>query len=213
MARRAAGFVAAVPGADRSGSRPARCSAAGRQDGPVTEDDDRKSVAADRDHVQVRKARIGDEPAIAALDAADWSPVSGFPSVIQAADGTFFAPDSPPEAHLVAEIGGRIAGYLRLKPMTRLPENAHVLGIFGLAVAPAARRQGVAAALLAAAEDQARAQGAAKLSLRVLSTNHAAIRLYDRQGFAQEGLLRGEFLIDGSYVDDVLMAKQIRPAG
>ena len=177
----------------------------------MTEDDDRQSAAADRGHVQVRKARTGDEPEIAALDAAAWSPASGFPSVIQAADGSFFGPDSPPEAHLVAEIDGRIAGYLRLKSMTRLPENAHVLGIFGLAVAPAARRRGVAAALLAAAEDQARAQGAAKLSLRVLSTNHAAIRLYDRHGFDQEGLLRGEFLIGGSYVDDVLMAKQIRP--
>jgi ribosomal protein S18 acetylase RimI-like enzyme len=179
----------------------------------VTEDDDRKSAAADRNQVQIRIARLGDEPEIAALDAAAWSPAAGFPSVIQAADGSFFSPDSPPEAHLVAEIDGRIAGYLRLKPRTRLPENAHVLGIFGLAVAPAARRRGVAAALLTAAEEQARSQGAAKLSLRVLSTNHAAIRVYDRQGFEQEGLLRGEFLIDGSYVDDVLMTKRIRPAG
>ncbi len=153
-----------------------------------------------------------DEPDIAALDAAAWSPESGFPSVIQAADGSFFSPDSPPEVHLVAEINGRIAGYLRLKPMTKLPENAHVLGIFGLAVTPAARRRGVAAALLTAAEDQARAQGAAKLSLRVLSTNDSAIRLYERQGFQHEGLLRGEFIISGSYVDDVLMAKQVRPA-
>ena len=32
-------------------------------------------------------------------------------------------------------------------------------------------------------------------------------------GSTQEGLLRGEFLIGGSYVDDVLMAKQIRPVG
>jgi ribosomal protein S18 acetylase RimI-like enzyme len=177
----------------------------------VTQEDDRNSVATDRDHVQVRRARLGDEPEIAAVDAAAWSPASGFPSVIQAADGSFFSPDSPPEVHLVAEIGGRIAGYLRLKPMTRLPENAHVLGVLGLAVAPTARRQGVAAALLTAAEDQARTRGAAKLSLRVLSTNHSAIRLYERQGFEHEGLLRGEFLIDGRYVDDVLMAKQIRP--
>ena len=161
----------------------------------------------------MRVARLGDEPGVAAVDAAAWSPESGFPSVIQAADGSFFSPDSPPEAHLVAEIDGQIAGYLRLKPMTRLPENAHVLGVLGLAVAPAARRQGVAAALLTAAEDQARARGAVKLSLRVLSTNNSAIRLYERQGFEHEGRLRGEFLIEGRYVDDVLMAKQIRPTG
>jgi ribosomal protein S18 acetylase RimI-like enzyme len=201
--------------AARGGRMAGACgsSPAARQDGLVTQEDDRNSAAADRDHVQVRRARLGDEPDIAALDAAAWSPESGFPSVIQAADGSFFSPDSPPDAHLVAEIDGRIAGYLRLKPMTRLPENAHVLGVFGLAVASAARRQGVAAALLTAAEDQARARGAAKLSLRVLSTNASAIRLYERQGFEHEGLLRGEFLIDGRYVDDVLMAKQIRPPG
>jgi len=178
----------------------------GAESRPVSERDD-------RGHIQVRKGRAGDEAALVALDATAWSPASGFPSVIQAADGSFFSPDSPPEAHLVAEIGGQVAGYLRLRPMTRLPENAHVLGIFGLAVAPRARRQGVATALLDAAEDQARVQGAAKLNLRVLSTNEPAIRLYERQGFEHEGLLRGEFLIDGSYVDDVLMAKPIRPAG
>jgi ribosomal protein S18 acetylase RimI-like enzyme len=187
-------------------------SPAARQDGLVTQEDDRNSAVAGRD-LQVRVARLGDEPGVAAVDAAAWSPESGFPSVIQAADGSFFSPDSPPEAHLVAEIDGQIAGYLRLKPMTRLPENAHVLGVLGLAVAPAARRQGVAAALLTAAEDQARARGAVKLSLRVLSTNNSAIRLYERQGFEHEGRLRGEFLIEGRYVDDVLMAKQIRPTG
>jgi ribosomal protein S18 acetylase RimI-like enzyme len=172
-----------------------------------------QDTVQNEDTVQIRVGRIADDAGLAALDAAAWTPASGFPSVIQASDGSFFSPDSPPQAHLVAEIGGRIAGYLRLKPMTRLPENAHVLGVLGLAVAPTARRRGVAAALLTAAEDQARARGAAKLSLRVLSTNHSAIRLYERQGFAHEGLLRGEFLIDGRYVDDVLMAKQLRPTG
>jgi ribosomal protein S18 acetylase RimI-like enzyme len=162
--------------------------------------------------IQIRTARIGDEPGLAALSASAWTPESGFPSVIQAADGSFFSPDNPPDAHLVAELDGQLAGYLRLKPMTRLPENAHVLGVLGLAVAPAARRKGVAARLLAAAEDQVRARGATKLSLRVLSTNHSAIRLYERLGFEREGLLRDEFLVDGSYVDDVLMAKQVRPA-
>ena len=49
---------------------------------------------------------------------------------------TFFTDDSPPEAHLVAELDGRLAGYIRVKPVTPLRENAHVLGIVGLAVAP-----------------------------------------------------------------------------
>ena len=44
---------------------------------------------------------------------------------------TFFTDDSPPRAHLVAELDGGLAGYIRQKPVTPLPENAHVLGIVG----------------------------------------------------------------------------------
>ena len=84
-----------------------------------------------------------------------------------------------------------------------------MIGVFGLAVGPAARRRGAGSALLAAAEDFARARGARKLSLRVFSTNAAAIRLYERFGFQREGLLREEFLINGEYVDDVLMTKYL----
>ena len=73
---------------------------------------------------------------------------------------TFFTDDSPPEAHLVAELDGRLAGYIRVKPASPLRENAHVLGIVGLAVAPGDRRRGDASALLAAAEQHARDRGA-----------------------------------------------------
>ncbi len=35
------------------------------------------------------------------------------------------------------------------------------------------------------------------------------MRLYERLGFEREGALSDEFLIDGRYVDDVLMAKRL----
>ena len=162
--------------------------------------------------VAVRDARPGDEAGLARLDAAAWSPAAGVPSVAERGNDpfyTFFTDDSPPEAHLVAELDGRLAGYIRIKPVTPLRENAHVLGIVGLAVAPGDRRRGVASALLAAAEQHARARGARKLSLRVLSTNETAMHLYERHGFQREGTLRDEFRIGGRFVDDVIMAKQL----
>jgi ribosomal protein S18 acetylase RimI-like enzyme len=162
--------------------------------------------------VAVRVARPADEAGLTRLDAAAWTPASGFPSVIERVNDpffTFFTDDSPPEAHLVAELDGRLAGYIRVKPVTPLRENAHVLGIVGLAVAPANRRRGVASALLAAAEQHARARGARKLSLRVLSSNETAVRLYERHGFQREGTLRDEFCIGGRFVDDVVMAKHL----
>jgi ribosomal protein S18 acetylase RimI-like enzyme len=159
--------------------------------------------------VRIRVARADDDGSLAALSATAWSAESGFPSVAQRVAESFFSPESPPEAHLVCEVDDTLAGYIRLRPATPLPENAHVIGVFGLAVGPAARRRGAGSALLAAAEDFARARGARKLSLRVFSTNAAAIRLYERFGFQREGLLREEFLINGEYVDDVLMTKYL----
>src|SRR5438552_18804088 len=123
--------------------------------------------------VAVRIARPEDEDGLARLDAAAWTPASGFPSVAERVNDpffTFFTDDSPPEAHLVAELDGRLAGYIRVKPASPLRENAHVLGIVGLAVAPADRRRGAASALLAAAEQHARDRAARKRSRPALST-------------------------------------------
>ncbi len=162
---------------------------------------------------RVRPAVAADEAALIAIDATAWSSDSGFPSITRAASQpgvTFFSADSPPAIHLVAEAApDQVIGYIRLKPPTSLAENAHVMHVAGIAVRASARGQGVATALLAAAERYAIERGARKLSLRVLSTNTPAIRLYDRVGFVREGTLAGEFLIDGRYVDDVLMAKRL----
>jgi ribosomal protein S18 acetylase RimI-like enzyme len=159
--------------------------------------------------VVVREAYASDESRLVWLDRVAWSPRSGFPSVIKRAGDAFFLADSPPQAHLVAEIGAEVVGYLRLGPASRLPENAHVLVVQGLAVVQQARRRGVATALLTAAEQRARSRGARKLSLRALGSNDDAIRLYTRLGYQPEGVLRDEFLIEGRYVDDVLLAKHL----
>ena len=160
----------------------------------------------------IRVARAADESALTRVEAAAWTPASGFPSVIERVNDpffTFFSDDNPPGTHLVAEADGRVVGYIRLRPASRLRENAHVLAVVGLAVDPAARGRGIATALLAAAEQFARARGGSKLSLRVLGTNEPALRLYERTGFVREGTLRGEFRIQGRYVDDVVMGKYL----
>lgn len=161
----------------------------------------------------VRAATATDDADLAALEQAAWSPVGDFPSARDRPRGPFFSADNPPEHHLVAALDGVVVGYVRLRPPTPLPENAHVLGIFGFAVHPAARGRGIGSRLLAAAEDVARRRGTRKLMLRVLSHNEVARRLYERHGFVVEGVLREEFLIEGRYVDDIVMAKHLYAAG
>jgi ribosomal protein S18 acetylase RimI-like enzyme len=161
--------------------------------------------------VRVRPARLADQAALTELEAIAWSPESGFPSVIASdqRDAAFFDAGNPPEDFLVAELNGHVVGYIRLKPPTKLLENAHVIQVQGLAVHPDARRRGVAAGLLDAAEEKLRGRGIHKLTLRVLSTNQPAIRLYERHGFVREGTLLEEFCINGRFVDDVMMAKKL----
>lgn len=123
----------------------------------------------------------------------------------------FFDDRHRPEDVLVAEVDGRLAGYVRVVPPTPLPGNAHVRQIQGLAVDHWARGRGAGRALVEAARDHARRCGARRLTLRVLGHNTAARRLYASVGFVPEGLLPEEFEVAGEYVDDVLMGMRLVP--
>jgi GNAT superfamily N-acetyltransferase len=58
------------------------------------------------------------------------------------------------------------------------------LGVFSLAVAPAARRRGVASAVMDALEGWGAARGAASVYLQVEADNQPALELYARRGLA-----------------------------
>ncbi|GAA5029236.1 GNAT family N-acetyltransferase [Actinopolymorpha pittospori] len=162
------------------------------------------------EQIRVRPAVVDDNAALLAIDNTEWTQGSGFPSVIEQERTTYFTIDTPPGDHLVAEYRGEVVGYVRLKPKTPLREGVHVFGIFGLVVTRRARRLGVASALLEAAAQEARARGGRKLSLHVLGSNPAALRLYERNGFVTEGHFREEFLIEGEYVDDITVTRWLK---
>ncbi|GAA3396395.1 GNAT family N-acetyltransferase [Streptomyces roseoviridis] len=158
--------------------------------------------------IRIREARAADEPALAELDRTTWSPLHAVTPPPEPGR-PFYDERHRPEHFLVAELGGAVVGYVRVVPPTRLACNAHVRQIQGLAVDAAARGRGVARALLRAAADRARADGATRLTLRVLGHNAPARSLYESEGFRVEGVLRGEFLLDGAYVDDILMGRPL----
>jgi len=97
----------------------------------------------------------------------------------------------PEVALTVARIDGRPAGFAMQR---RVLDEAELLL---LAVARAARGRGAGSALLAAAIDQARADGAAAMFLEVRSSN-PAITLYRAHGFVETGVRRAYYRgIDG----------------
>ena len=113
----------------------------------------------------------------------------------------------PHAAVFVAEDDGRIVGRLSLG-RDQHPASRHVADI-GLMVAASHRRRGIGTALLDAAVDWARHAGVRKLELHVFPWNEAAIRLYERFGFVQEGYRRNHYLRGDEYVDAILMAYEL----
>jgi ribosomal protein S18 acetylase RimI-like enzyme len=159
---------------------------------------------------RIRRSTLADGPALARVDLATWTSLTSPSAPPDDPRGhAFFDERTRPEDVLAAEVDGAVVGYVKIRPVTPLPSHAHVLQIQGLGVDPAYQGRGVGQALLAAAADEARSRGARKLSLRVLARNTTARRLYERCGFVVEGVLVGEFLLDGEYVDDVLMALRL----
>lgn len=162
----------------------------------------------------VRPGRPADEADLARIDLATWTPATApSPPPADPARYAFFDERTTPADVLVAEVDGSVAGYVKLRPVSSLPAHAHVLQIGGLGVDPARQGHGAGRALVEAALHEARRRGARKLSLRVLGDNATARRLYERCGFAVEGVLEREFLLDGRYVDDVFMALHLTDPG
>jgi ribosomal protein S18 acetylase RimI-like enzyme len=154
--------------------------------------------------VVIRRARPEDDVALRAIDTATWSAENN-PGPPVPPDAPFFTATSAVEDVLVADDAGAAVGYVKLRNPSPLESNRHVFEINGIAVAPESRRRGVARALLRAVADEGRARGARKLRLRVLGDNAPARALYESEGWTVSGVLPGEFLLEGRYIDDVLM--------
>lgn len=88
---------------------------------------------------------------------------------------------------LVAEEGGRFAGYMGLQYV--LDEGY----ISNVCTAPEFRRRGVASALIDETVTRAAALGLSFLSLEVRRSNEPAIRLYGARGFEQVGVRPGYY--------------------
>jgi ribosomal protein S18 acetylase RimI-like enzyme len=129
---------------------------------------------------QVRPARDDDRLPLALLFAA----------VAEERDGIATEPPVDVEARaaswtldgtLVAVAGAEIIGSLHVE------QSRFGFGEIGMAVAREWRGRGVGAALLTAAIAWARERGLHKLSLSVFPHNAAAIALYRKFGFVEEG--------------------------
>ena len=91
---------------------------------------------------------------------------------------------------ILAELDGRAVGFTHLFPILSSTRCARLWLLNDLFVSPAARKHGVARALLRAAESHARATGACGLELATAHTNTPAQRLYESLGWQLDTTFR-----------------------
>ncbi len=84
-------------------------------------------------------------------------------------------------------------------------DAAKHVGILGIIIRLDFRDLGVGAFLIEYAKQEARKIGKEKLILSVLPTNERGIHLYKKLGFIEVGRRPKQFLLNGKYLDEILM--------
>ncbi|MGD8967214.1 MAG: GNAT family N-acetyltransferase [Anaerolineae bacterium] len=108
---------------------------------------------------------------------------------------------------LVACVEDEVVGTLGLRTFPDRPRRRHV-GQIGMAVRDDWQGKGIGTALMEAALDLAdKWLNLTRLELTVFRDNAAAIKLYQKFGFATEGALVHYAFRDGQYVDCLTMAR------
>ncbi len=99
-------------------------------------------------------------------------------------------------------------GWGSLNPFNPRPAYDHVVD-FSLYVAREQRGRGIGDALLGALTDRARALGYHKMVLAALPINAPGMRLYERHGFRTVGIYHEQGMLDGRWVDVIIMEKML----
>ncbi len=116
--------------------------------------------------------------------------------------------DSPERRYRVAEAQSSLAGYCKLGLRSGWPEHARgerLIELKQLYTAPGMTGQGIGAALMDWALDEAHALGADEMQLSVWSGNGDAQRFYARYGFARVADIH--FMVGKQRDEEYLFAK------
>lgn len=147
----------------------------------------------------IRPARAADAEAVTAVEAESLGDDAWSGALVAAVvAGTV----PTVQARVAVADDDEVVGWVAVSAVAEVSELQR------LAVAPSGRRRGLATALVAAAVEVARAQGAERLLLEVREGNTAARGLYDRVGFATAGL-RPRYYRDGA--DAVVLELTLPP--
>jgi phosphinothricin acetyltransferase len=118
----------------------------------------------------------------------------------------WFSHHGPRHPVIVAESIEDIVGWASLNQFSARPAYRLVADL-SVYVERQWRGKGVGTQLLGEVEARARLLGYHKIVLAAFPFNHAGMRLYERCGFRTVGIYREQGIIDGRWVDTIIMEK------
>ena len=118
----------------------------------------------------------------------------------------WLAAHGPRHPVIVVESGGAIVGWGSLNVFNARPAYQHVADL-SVYVERGWRGRGVGHRLLEGLIERARAIGYHKMVLATFPTNAGGVRLYERLGFIRVGVYREQGMLDGQWVDTLIMEK------
>lgn len=162
-----------------------------------------------REPLTIRDATATDAPAIAAIYNQG---IVDRIATLETEERTpeerleWLAARGPRHPVLVAERDGTVVGWGSLNQFN--PRKAYdFVADFSVYVERAWRGQGVGGTLLRALTERARQLGYHKLVLSAFPWNAAGVALYQRHGFREVGTYEEQGLLDGKWVDTIIMEK------
>ena len=155
----------------------------------------------------IRSSRMEDFEQLIEIEHSIWN-YTNTPLPMKWESVNDYAEHFPPGSQFVAIVDGKVAGNMSVKYPTMLDCNRHVWEI-AIGTHPDYQGMGIGSHLLEFLTEEGKKFGIRKICLRVLSTNKPAISFYRKNGYKEQGVLKEEFYLNGQYVDDILMYKDI----
>jgi len=159
--------------------------------------------------VSIRDATQDDAPAIARIyNQGIEDRLATLETVLRAPEerAAWLAAREAKHPVLVAVDDEEVLGWASLNRFNPRPAYDHVAD-FSVYVAREARGRGVGSALLSALVERERAIGYHKLVLAAFPHNAAGMRLYERHQFRTVGVYHEQGMLDGRWVDVVIMER------
>ena len=117
----------------------------------------------------------------------------------------YIASLSSREGIFLAEVDGRIVGFMSLDLWAKYTDSFDHVGVMGTFVLPEWRHKGIGHRLAEHTLDFSHANGYEKIVIYVRASNTGAQAFYRSLGFIPKGILERQVKIDGRYEDEVFM--------